>query len=305
MMDFDKEVFLCHASEDKEGIVRPLGNALSHAGINVWVDEHEIVWGESILGKVNEGLSISKFVMVIMTESFLQKNYPKKEMEIALNYEMSTGINRVLPLLVGNQATRARILQEYPVISGKMYVVWDGNPQKIVGEFQKVLGKKGQPKPSIQTSPSKRSIPMPKIQKKFTQFEKDKFAREALAEIQAYFREGLHELERAHPDFKTDLMEYNFKFVCTVYYQGEVKNRCKIWLGSMTGGSMDTISYMDGQHLDINHDNGSRGWITVTSEGTEMRLSPNLFGLYGSNRDKTLNPTEAAELFWKEFTDRL
>ena len=255
-MSYNRDVFLCHASEDKEGIVRPVANALELAGIDVWVDEKQIVWGESILDKVNEGLRISKFVMVIMTESFLKKKYPKREMEIALNQEMSTGVNRVLPLLVGSQTITSRILQEYPVISAKMYVVWDGNTQKVVGEFQKVLGKNQLPQQNTSTTSPKRPIPMPKVQKKFTQFEKDKYARAALEEIKAYFANALRELENVHHDFKTDLMESSsFKFVCTVYFQGDLKNRCKIWLGSMSGGSTDTISFMDGQHLDINNDN--------------------------------------------------
>ena len=72
-MDYQKDVFLCHASEDKKTVIRALTKAFDGAGITYWVDEAEIVWGESISNKVNEGLRISRYVIVILTESFLKK----------------------------------------------------------------------------------------------------------------------------------------------------------------------------------------------------------------------------------------
>ena len=38
------DVFICHASEDKTEVVRPLATALHDAGLSVWYDEFELVW---------------------------------------------------------------------------------------------------------------------------------------------------------------------------------------------------------------------------------------------------------------------
>ena len=36
------DVFISHASEDKDSVVRPLAHALSDAGLSVWYDEFEL-----------------------------------------------------------------------------------------------------------------------------------------------------------------------------------------------------------------------------------------------------------------------
>ena len=47
------DIFLCHASEDKELIVRPIYSALSSLGLNVFIDEEYIEWGDSFIEKIN------------------------------------------------------------------------------------------------------------------------------------------------------------------------------------------------------------------------------------------------------------
>jgi len=56
MAEPERDVFLCHAGEDKDSIVRPLYKAFTDAGISYWYDEAEIPWGHSITQKVNEGV---------------------------------------------------------------------------------------------------------------------------------------------------------------------------------------------------------------------------------------------------------
>ena len=55
-----RDIFICHASEDKKEIVGPIVQAFTQAGISVWHDEAEIKWGDSVTQKVNEGLKISR-----------------------------------------------------------------------------------------------------------------------------------------------------------------------------------------------------------------------------------------------------
>ena len=49
-----KDIFICHASEDKQSVVRPLVKAFDEADISYWYDQAEIIWGDSITEKVNE-----------------------------------------------------------------------------------------------------------------------------------------------------------------------------------------------------------------------------------------------------------
>ena len=73
-MDQERDVFLCHASEEKPTVVRPLLAALRKHGITHWYDEAEIRWGDSITHKVNEGLSMSRHVIVVFSNAFVSKN---------------------------------------------------------------------------------------------------------------------------------------------------------------------------------------------------------------------------------------
>jgi len=66
-----RDIFICHAAEDKNTIVEPLVHALQQAGISYWYDKAEIKWGDSITQQINEGLSSSRFVVVILSNNFM------------------------------------------------------------------------------------------------------------------------------------------------------------------------------------------------------------------------------------------
>jgi hypothetical protein len=179
-----RDVFICHASEDKEKIVGPIVEALIHADISVWYDEAEIKWGDSIIQKVNEGLRISRFVIVVLSPSFVKKNWPQRELNAALNIEASTGEVKVLPLLIGSDEERKEILERYPLLNDKKYLPWDGDLGKIVEALLTRLSKTKKIKtPDYKLPLGGRSIPLPKIKKAFTQREKDQFLKEAFLAI--------------------------------------------------------------------------------------------------------------------------
>ena len=52
------DVFLSHASEDKDTIARPLYQALIGAGLNVWFDEAVLRLGDSLRRKIDKGLAL-------------------------------------------------------------------------------------------------------------------------------------------------------------------------------------------------------------------------------------------------------
>ena len=56
-----RDVFISHASEDKESIARPLAEALILAGFLVWFDEYELRIGDSLRGKIDEGLASARY----------------------------------------------------------------------------------------------------------------------------------------------------------------------------------------------------------------------------------------------------
>jgi glycosyltransferase involved in cell wall biosynthesis len=136
MPEGEKDVFLCHAHEDKETIVRPLRHALERAGISYWLDEAEIGWGESISGQIEHGLSTSRYLLVVLSHTFVAKSYARAELRAMLQKQLSTGEVRVLPLLVG---AAGPILEQFPLLGESRHLVWDGNPETVVAELLQLL----------------------------------------------------------------------------------------------------------------------------------------------------------------------
>src|SRR5688572_1660795 len=92
------DVFISHAREDKVAVARPLAEALLRSGLRVWLDEQEISLGDSLTGKINEGLAQSRYGVVILSPDFLAKEWPKRELGALLAIELKHG-KRVLPVL--------------------------------------------------------------------------------------------------------------------------------------------------------------------------------------------------------------
>lgn len=81
------DVFISHASEDKAAVAVPLYNELSARGIRVWFDEATLQPGDSLTVKINDGLSNSRFGIVILSKMFFSKNWPAKELAAMLALE--------------------------------------------------------------------------------------------------------------------------------------------------------------------------------------------------------------------------
>ncbi len=134
-----KDIFICHASEDKSNVVRPLYERLESEGFNIWYDEAEIKWGDSITERVNWGLIHSKYVLVVLSESFLEKKWPNREFNSVVNIESSSGVVKVLPLVVGDDLIERKIIEAYPLINDKRYLKWSNNQSQIVEELYKIF----------------------------------------------------------------------------------------------------------------------------------------------------------------------
>ena len=65
------DVFISHASEDKAAVARPLADILAASGVTVWLDEAELILGDSLREKIDAGLNQSQFGVVIPQSQFL------------------------------------------------------------------------------------------------------------------------------------------------------------------------------------------------------------------------------------------
>ena len=75
------DVFICHASEDKDIVARPLARVLGEEGLNVWYDEFTLTVGDSLRRKIDEGLAKSRYGVVVLSHAFFGKKWPNDELD--------------------------------------------------------------------------------------------------------------------------------------------------------------------------------------------------------------------------------
>jgi hypothetical protein len=92
-------IFLSHAHADKP-VARRLAADLRNAGHSVWIDEGEIKIGDSLIGKIRDGLDQVDHVLAIISKTSVESEWVKKELEIASTREIDEKRVVLLPLLV-------------------------------------------------------------------------------------------------------------------------------------------------------------------------------------------------------------
>ena len=97
VLQADYDIFISHASEDKEDFVRPLAEALSVAGAKVWYDEFALRVGDSLRRSIDQGLLKSKYGTVVLSSSFFAKNWTQYELDAMVAKEME-GHKMILPI---------------------------------------------------------------------------------------------------------------------------------------------------------------------------------------------------------------
>lgn len=94
-----KSIFLCHSSSDKP-IVRQIAEELTNKGSRVWLDEAEILVGDSILAKIQDGISRSDYLGIVLSPRSVESIWVTREVEAALTIEIESGRVKVLPILI-------------------------------------------------------------------------------------------------------------------------------------------------------------------------------------------------------------
>ncbi|NVB38405.1 toll/interleukin-1 receptor domain-containing protein [Pseudenhygromyxa sp. WMMC2535] len=115
-----RDVFFCHASEDKSDVVEPLNRECKKLGLSCWYDKQDIKWGDGLIRNIDRGLSTSKIVVVVVSDSFAKKPWPLHEMEAATVLELEHGEVFVLPLFVGLEAQIRTLRRKFPMLLRKL-----------------------------------------------------------------------------------------------------------------------------------------------------------------------------------------
>jgi len=135
---FKYDVFISHASEDKDSFVRELATKLTSKGLVVWYDEFTLSLGDSLRRSIDRGLSMSRYGVVVLSENFFKKEWPEKELDGLVARE--DGLDKVI-LPVWHRVTKKQVQSFSPILSDRIAVSSSKGSDYVVNEIIKVVRK--------------------------------------------------------------------------------------------------------------------------------------------------------------------
>jgi membrane-associated protease RseP (regulator of RpoE activity) len=93
------KVFLSHSSIDKP-FVRAFAKVLKENGIDYWLDESELNFGDSLIRKVSESIDSVTHVVAFLSRHSVQSSWVKFELELADTGEIQGKRITVIPVLI-------------------------------------------------------------------------------------------------------------------------------------------------------------------------------------------------------------
>lgn len=68
-----RDVFLCHAWDDRKDVAKELHDLLESIKVSVWFSEKDVALGTSLLREIDKGLAKSRVGVVLVTPAFLSR----------------------------------------------------------------------------------------------------------------------------------------------------------------------------------------------------------------------------------------
>jgi TIR domain-containing protein len=131
------DLFISHASEDKDALVRPLAEALKAAHVEVWYDEFELRVGDSLRRMIDRGLTRSRFAVVVLSRSFFAKNWPQRELDGLVAREMIGNDRVVLPVWHG--VSKEDVLNFSPLLADVLAIDSAVGIESLTSQIMKVV----------------------------------------------------------------------------------------------------------------------------------------------------------------------
>lgn len=137
-METKYDIFISHASEDKDSFVRTLAIALIQRGWKVWYDEVSLEIGDSLRQSIDRGLANSKYAIVVLSRCFFAKDWPAYELDGLVSKQIGTGEKVILPLW--HDVTREDVAKYSFPLSDKVALKSNEGLEVIIRKLVKTLG---------------------------------------------------------------------------------------------------------------------------------------------------------------------
>lgn len=137
------DVFISHASEDKESFVRPLAERLRTEYLEVWYDEFSLRLGDSLRQSIDRGLARSRYGVVVLSPAFLAKKWPQRELNGLTAREMVGDDRVILPIWHG--VTKEDVLNYSPPLADVYGADSSAGLDDVVSKILSVVRPRGSP----------------------------------------------------------------------------------------------------------------------------------------------------------------
>jgi hypothetical protein len=137
----DTDVFICHASEDKDTVARPLADALTVRGWSVWLDELELTVGDSLSGHIERALARSRFGVAVLSPAFFVKQWPQRELAGLAAREVDAGSKVILP--VWHRVDSHYIVQRAPILADRVGALTSAGIDDVADRISLALERAG------------------------------------------------------------------------------------------------------------------------------------------------------------------
>ena len=138
-MQFQFDVFVSHANDNKEDFVNALTTTLGKLGISIWYDANILDWGDDWKLQIVNGLKKCRFGIVVISPEFLGREWTEKELNELLQRQNETGEKVILPLLY--KLTISDMKKQYPKLADfqARIINPDDDIRDIVIDFARIL----------------------------------------------------------------------------------------------------------------------------------------------------------------------
>lgn len=127
------KVFVSHASSDKPFADRLVADLAKHS-IPVWYDKLDLRIGESVPGKINQGIADSKYFAILLSPAAVTSAWVTEELNAALMKQIANGGTFLLPILVKDCTIR-------PLLAHRRYADFRSDYDSALSELLSLWGK--------------------------------------------------------------------------------------------------------------------------------------------------------------------
>lgn len=110
-----RDVFLCHAWDDRNGAAKELHDLLENHGVSVWFSEKDVLLGATLLRAIDKGLANSRVGIVLVTPALISR----LRVESIADKELAALLARELLVPIVHNTTFESLLTVSPLLASR------------------------------------------------------------------------------------------------------------------------------------------------------------------------------------------